>query len=178
MTPEGLQFLRIVHLQIILCLILCFCASLYFQIYFSLLFLLPAKETTLINCYDWQGPHPHLLFTHLSPSVSLSPSPVAFQSCSLHFCLFLLSTIPVLFIGVSPSVLPSTYLFSLLRSPTLCFFLYPLPRKRTLEQRVGERRRSCLGKDMMVVNCDWCVGAVLILALNLHDARAFLILQE
>lgn len=68
-----------------------------------------------------------------SPSLSLSPSPVAFQSCSLHFCLFLLSTIPVLFIGVSPTVLPSTYLFSLLRSPTLRLFLYSLPRKRTLE---------------------------------------------
>lgn len=73
------------------------------------------------------------------PSLSLSrllchsrPLPSRF-SPTLSISLFLLSTIPVLFIGVSPTVLPSTYLFSLLRSPTLRFFLYPLSRKRTLE---------------------------------------------
>lgn len=29
---------------------------------------------------------------------------------------------------------------------------------------------SCLGKDMSVVYCDWWLGAVLNLALNLHNA--------
>lgn len=50
------------------------------------------------------------------------------------------------------------------------------PLSRALENRWNfsrrgeERKVSCLGKDMSVVYCDWWVGAVLILALNLHDA--------
>lgn len=59
---RALLFEDCLPMDFFFCPILCSCASLYFQIYFPLLLVLPAKEITLIHCYDWQSPHPHLLF--------------------------------------------------------------------------------------------------------------------